>query len=84
MASQDMDWITQGQLSLSSTLCKMPSQPEKLLKKFDLDKELKAQENLDNFYLHLQTLKVCYDVLHIDSFLVPFMVEWLLVTVVFL
>ena len=34
---------------------------KKLLTKYESDITVKAKDHLDMFYLHLQTLKVCYD-----------------------
>jgi len=39
----------------------MPRHVEKLLMKYDPDEIVKAEDHLDTFYLHLQTLKVCYN-----------------------
>ena len=55
-----MDWMTQGPLELSGVLHKMLRHVEKLLTKYDPDKIVKVEDHLDNFYLHMKTLDVCY------------------------
>lgn len=61
MASVDLDWIAQGPLALPNNLDKMPKDLEKLLLKFDLEKKTKFEDHIDDFYMHLQILKVCLD-----------------------
>jgi len=39
----------------------MPRHAEKFLTNYDPDRIVKAKDNTDTLYLHLQTLKVCYD-----------------------
>jgi len=53
MEDQDLDWMSQGPLTLPGILHKMPRHLEKLLMKYDLDKSINAEDHLDNFYLHL-------------------------------
>jgi len=50
-----------GPLSLLGVLHKIARHPRKLLTKYDLDKAVKVEDHLENFYLHLQTLEVPYD-----------------------
>ena len=75
MVDQDLDWMTQGPLDLLSILHKMPRHPEKLLMKYVPDNSIKAEDHLDNFYLHLQTLEVRYGDVACKLFLVPWRVK---------
>lgn len=53
MVDQNLEWITQGPLALLGVLHKISRHKEKLLTKYDLDKEVKAEDHLYMFYLHL-------------------------------
>lgn len=61
MADQDLDQMTQGPLTLFCILDKMSRHSENLLTKYDLEKSIKLEDHLENFYLHLQTLEVGHD-----------------------
>lgn len=52
MADQYLDQMTQGPLALSCLLHKMLRHLEKLLRRYDPDKAVKAEDHLNNFYLH--------------------------------
>lgn len=60
MADQELDWMTQGPLSLLGVLHNMLSHSEKLFTEYYLDKIVKEEDHLGKFYLHLQMLEVCY------------------------
>lgn len=60
-ANQNLDWMNQGPLALPTLLHKMPRHLKKILMKYDPYKRVKDEDHLDNFYLHLQTLEVCYN-----------------------
>lgn len=53
MADQNLDRMTQDPLEFLGVLHKVPRHVEKLFMKYDLDKIVKVEEHLDNFYLHL-------------------------------
>lgn len=53
--------VTQGPLALLGALYMMPNCLKRILTKHDPDREVKAEDHLDNLYLQLQTLKVQYD-----------------------
>lgn len=61
MVDQVLDCMTQGPLTLSDVLHKMPRHPKKLLMKYDPAKAVKVEDHLDNSYLYLQILEVRYD-----------------------
>ena len=61
MAYQKLGLMTQVSLTILGVLHKMPRHSENLLKKYDLDKTMKAKYHLDNFYLHMKTLELRYD-----------------------
>ena len=61
MADPNLEWMTQGPLALPGALHKMPKRLEIMNIKFNLDRIVKAEDHLDNFYLQLQTLEVWYD-----------------------
>lgn len=61
MAEQNLEWMTQGPLTLPSVMHKISRDVEKLLMKYDPKKIVKAEDHLDTFYLHLQTLEVRYN-----------------------
>jgi len=61
MVEKNMDWMTQGPLTLLGVLQKMPSHVDNLLTKYGLEKIVKVENHLDNFYLHMQKLEVHYD-----------------------
>jgi len=48
-------------LALLAVLHKMLKRVERMNIKFNSDSTVKAKDHLDNFYLQLQTLEVCYD-----------------------
>lgn len=45
--------MTKDPLALLGILHKMPRHPKKLLMKYDPNKDIKAEDHLDNLYLHL-------------------------------
>lgn len=47
-------------MALHGALHKMPRHVENLLMKYGPDRAVKAEDHLDPFYLHVQTLNVCY------------------------
>lgn len=53
--------MTQGPLALSGSLHRMPKRSERMLTKYDSDREVQVEDHLDNFYLQLQTLVVWYN-----------------------
>ena len=61
MANLNLEWMTQGPLALPAVLHKITKQGERMNIKFKPDNAVKAEDHLDNFYLQLQTLEVCYD-----------------------
>lgn len=61
MADPNLEWMTQGPLALPNVLHKMPKQAERMNIKFNPNSAVKAEDHLENFYLQLQTLEVCYD-----------------------
>lgn len=61
MADQNLEWMIQDLLALHGALHKMPGHTNKLLTKYDPHRVVKANDHLDTFYLHMRTLKVCYD-----------------------
>lgn len=77
MEDANLDWMNEGPLALSGVMHKMKWHVEKLLTKYDPDKIVKVEDRLDNFYLHLLTLEVCYDGDPCRHFHVPWMVEHL-------
>ncbi len=56
-----LDLMAQGPLALPKNLHKMPRHLENLLSKFDLNKKTKAEDHIDDFYMHLSMLEVRYD-----------------------
>lgn len=61
MADQNLEWMAWGPLALPDILHKLLRHTEKLLTKYDPDRAVKTEDHLNMFYLHLQTLEVCYD-----------------------
>lgn len=61
MDDPNLEWMTQGPLTLLVVLHKMMKREERMNIKFDPDSMVKAEDQLDNFYLQLQTLEVQYD-----------------------
>ena len=61
MADTNLEWMTQGPLALHAVLHKMPRRAERMNFKFNPDNMVKVEDHLDNLYLQLQTLEVCYD-----------------------
>ena len=49
MMDQDLDLMVQGPLSLSYNLHKMPKLPQKLLSKFDPNKNTEVEDHIDDF-----------------------------------
>lgn len=84
MAKQNLEWMTQGPLTLCGALYKVPRNIDILLIKYDLDRGMKVEDDVDTFYLHMQTLEVRYDDVAVDCFHVPWMAEQLYGTATFL
>lgn len=61
MDDDQLDWMDQGHLSLIGNLHYIPRHPKSLLPKFDPNKKTKAQEHIDDFYMHLSMLEVRYN-----------------------
>jgi len=61
MVDPNLEWMTQGPLSLPAIPHKMPKRAKRLNIKFNSDSVVKAEDHLDNFYLQLKTLEVHYD-----------------------
>ena len=63
MADQNLNWVSQAPHALLGVLQKMLRHPEKLVMKYNTDKEVKVEDHLEKFYLHLHMLEVqCGDV----------------------
>ena len=56
-------WIgwTIEPIYLPSNCHHLPKHPEKLFRKYDPYKKAKVEDHIDDFYLHLRMLEVCYD-----------------------
>lgn len=65
--------MAQGPLSVLDILHKMPRNLEKFLSKFDLDKRIKEEDHIDDFYMHFQIVEVWYDDIACRTF--PFTLE---------
>lgn len=61
MDDQNLEWMTQGPLTLLGALYKIPKQVERMSINFNLDNIVKVEDHLDNLYLQLQTLEVWYN-----------------------
>ena len=61
MDNPNLKCMTQGTLSLPIVLHKLPNRAKRMNIKFNVDKTVKAEDHLDNFYLQLQTLEVRFD-----------------------
>lgn len=61
MVESNIEWMTQGPLSLLDVMHKIPKRAERMNINFNPDSVMKAEDHLDNFYLQLQTLEICYD-----------------------
>ena len=62
MTDQNLEWMTQGPLALLGVLHKMLKWVKRINIKFNPENMVNAKDHLDNFYLQLQSLVVCYDV----------------------
>jgi len=57
IANANLEWMTQGPLALPAVLYMMPKRAKRMNIKFNPNSMVKAEDRLDNFYLHCRTLR---------------------------